>query len=291
MSQKSISIKMLDTLQQGKKRLGSEAQKRISSFVSSQMTENGVFLDKNGNDDLYYTFFGLMLANVFNLNINTKQTEQWLDKQNDKMSDLLFYAAYVRSRMLSKLLKKGKLNFAMQRLFTITQKLPVFTNYPHSDAHSPYSQFLLLSLKEDLGIGKINSQEVLTSISAYRVETGGYSNIRDSKTATTNATVAALAVKGQLCGYQKNDDVEYLYSSQDGSGGFFANSSALVPDLLSTATVLFMLKSYGVAPRINPDNFIDAHWQPSGGFCATLLDENCDVEYTFYGLLALGAPM
>jgi hypothetical protein len=48
----------------------------------------------------------------------------------------------------------------------------------------------------------------------------------------------------------------------------------------------------GANPRDTDDNavsFIDAHWQPSGGFCATLMDETCDVEYTFYGLLALGA--
>jgi hypothetical protein len=281
----TISLKMLHTLQQGKNRLSDEAQKRISSFVRSQMTENGAFVDKNGNADLYYTSFGLMLTYIFNLNINNK----WLDEQEKKTADLVNYSALVRSRLLGKLQLSGKLNFALKRLFTTKQKLPDFTDYPHSDQFSPYSQFLLLSLKEDLGIGNINRQEVLSSLSAYRVENGGYSNVKESKTASINATVAALAVKGQLCGYQKNDDVDYLYSSQDESGGFYANASAPIPDLLSTATALFMLKCYGVAPRINPDNFIDAHWQPSGGFCATLMDENCDVEYSFYGLLALGA--
>ena len=290
MSQKSISIKMLDTLQQGKKRLGSEAQKRISSFVSSQMTENGAFMDKNGNDDLYYTSFGLMLVYVFNLNINTKQTEKWLDKQNDKLSDLLYYAAHVRSRMLCKLMESGKLYFALQRLFTKKPKLPAFTDYPHGDKYSPYSQFLLLSLKEDMGIETDNRQEILTSLSSYRVENGGFSNIKGGKTASTNATVAALAVKGQLCGYQKNDDVNYLYSLQDDSGGFYANHSAPVPDLLSTATALFMLKCYGVVPRVTANEFVEAHWvSDTGGFCATLMEENCDVEYTFYGLLALGS--
>ena len=291
MNSKSLSLKMLDALQQGKNRLSGEAQKQISLFVRSQMTENGAFMDKNGNDDLYYTSFGLMLAYVFNLNINTKQTEKWLDKQNDKLSDLLYFAAHVRCQMLCKLLKTGKFNFVLKRFFTTKQKLPAFTDYPHGDQYSPYSQFLMLTLKEDMGIETENYQEIITSLSSYHVENGGFSNIKGNKTATTNATVAALAVKGQLSGYQKNVDVDYLYSLQDDSGGFSATPSAPVPDLLSTATALFMLKCYGVAPRINPDNFIDAHWQPSGGFCATLMDENCDVEYTFYGLLALGASM
>jgi len=44
-----------------------------------------------------------------------------------------------------------------------------------------------------------------------------------------------------------------------------------------------------MAPKFNANDFIDAHWLPSGGFSATLIDETSDVEYTFYGLLALGA--
>ena len=36
-----LSEKLLDTLLQGKKKLSHEAQKRITSFVGSQLTENG----------------------------------------------------------------------------------------------------------------------------------------------------------------------------------------------------------------------------------------------------------
>jgi prenyltransferase beta subunit len=107
--------------------------------------------------------------------------------------------------------------------------------------------------------------------------------------ATTNATVAALAIRGQLCGYQDNDDIRFLMLSQDESGGFYACASASIPDLLSTATALFILKCYGVTPRFDATDFINAHWLSSGGFGATLMDEAGDVEYTFYGLLALGA--
>ena len=284
-----LSEKLLDTLLQGKKKLSHEAQKRITSFVGSQLTENGAFTNKNGNDDLYYTSFGLMLAYVLKLHINTAHTNQWLDTQNDKLSDLLNCAAYLRSRMLCRLLKTGRLNLALSRMFNTKQTLPLFSDYPHGDMYSPYSQYILLSLKEEMGIETTNRQEILTSLSSYRIATGGYSNIKGSKQATTNATVAALAVRGQLCGYQDNEDIRYLFSTQNESGGFYANALAPVPDLLSTATALFLLKCYGLTPRINAGNFIDAHWQSSGGFAATLMDDRCDVEYTFYGLLALGS--
>ena len=285
----TLSLKILDSLKQGKKKVSGEARKKIASFVSSQLTENGAFMDKCGKADLYYTSFGLMLASVLKLNVNTLLTEQWLDEQESKLSDLVNCSAYIRSKMLCGLLKTGKLNFAMKQIFKAKQALPAFTDYPHGDMYSPYSQFMLLSLREDLKINTVNRQELLTSLSAYSVEKGGYSNMRGGKQATTNATVAALAVKGQLCGYRDNDDVRFLFLSQDESGGFYACASAAIPDLLSTATALFILKCYGVTPRYDATGFIDAHWLSTGGFGATLMDETGDVEYTFYGLLALGA--
>jgi hypothetical protein len=283
-----LSLKMLKTLQQGKKRFSNEALQRTASFVESQLTGNGAFMDKNRKRGLYYTAFGWMLAYVLKLKIDTSKTEKWLETQNDKLSDLLYYSAFVRCQMLCKLLKFGKLNLALSRLFQAKSRLPGFTNYPHKDIFSPYSQFLLVSLKEDLGITINNRQEIVASLSSYRIENRGFSNIKTGTQTTTNATVAALAVKGQLSGYQNSKDVDFLRSLQDDSGGFYANHSAPVPDLLSTATALFMLKCYGVQPRFNADDFIDAHWQSSGGFCATLVDESCDVEYVFYGLLGLG---
>jgi hypothetical protein len=187
-------------------------------------------------------------------------------------------------------LKTNKLTFVLHSLFKKRQTLPAFTHYPHNDKESPYSQFLLFSLKEDMGINTGNRRELLTSFSSYHVETGGYANIKGSQQATANATVAAMTVKRQLGGYHTdNKDIDFLLTLQDESGGFFADVSAPVPDLLSTATALFFLKSCGVTPRINANDFIDAHWLPSGSFGATLADDTGDVEYTFYGLLASGA--
>ena len=113
-------------------------------------------------------------------------------------------------------------------------------------------------------------------------------NTRDGLTATTNATVAALAVRGQSAGYVENDDILFLHDQQETSGGFAATKASPVPDLLSTATSLFMLSCYNVKPKYPARDFIEAHWLDSGGFSATLLEDKSDVEYTFYGMLALG---
>lgn len=164
-----------------------------------------------------------------------------------------------------------------------------YSGLPHNDPLSPYTQFIRLCLLEDNRHPIRHKKEIITSLSRYRVPTGGYMNTTDGLTATTNATAAALAVTGQLAGYQNNADVRYLQSLQKSSGGFCAAEATPVPDLLSTATALFVLNSYGLPPKHDASDFIEAHWLDSGGFSATLLENKSDVEYTFYGLLALSA--
>lgn len=64
-----------------------------------------------------------------------------------------------------------------------------------------------------------------------------------------------------------------------------------VSDLLSTATALLALKLSGEnmdSFAENSLNFINLHWDESGGFFGSIADMSCDVEYTYYALLALG---
>ena len=90
-------------------------------------------------------------------------------------------------------------------------------------------------------------------------------------------------------GYKPIDDLFYLRDTQDETGGFKAGRGAPVPDILSTATTLFLMGCYDIRPVRPVHDFIEAHWLDSGGFSATLLEDSSDVEYVFYGLLALGA--
>ncbi|MBP5713148.1 MAG: hypothetical protein J6X07_00435 [Prevotella sp.] len=83
--------------------------------------------------------------------------------------------------------------------------------------------------------------------------------------------------------------VQRLLAVQHESGGFLAHESAPMPDLLSTAVALFALSQQHVSLPYDVHPFIEAHWQKDGSFVATLLDEYGDVEYVFYGLLAIGS--
>ena len=127
------------------------------------------------------------------------------------------------------------------------------------------------------------------SLARYQTAEGGYANVAGWATASTNATTAALTVIGQLTNYLPNAALTYLRNSQQPTGGFSATAVSPMPDLLSTATALFTLKNYGVTPCYPASDFVEAHWLPNGGFAPTLLEEESDVEYLFYGLLALGS--
>ncbi len=324
MTRNTLSARLFRTLQKGKEQLGAEAVRRIAGFVESQRTEEDSFKDKSGKADLYYTAFGWTLSYVLGIKLNPQKMDAYLSQQDTESLDLIHYAAYMRCRMISQLMKTGKTGLLVQSLFTtkFTTKfatrfatkfvtrfaarfaarfgtrfgtkiraLDTFDSTPHQDPQSPYTRFIWLSLLEDTG-HRIERNRIMDALADYQVPGGGYMNTKDGLTATTNATVAALAVKGQLAGYNiESEDLLYLRDRQEATGGFSAATASPVPDLLSTATALFTLSCYNTPPNYPARDFIEAHWLDSGGFSATILEDESDVEYTFYGLLALGGQI
>ena len=286
----TISTRLMHTLYGGKKRLGSEALLRLSCFVESQKTEGDTFVNKSGEVDLYYTSFGWLLSYVLGIDLSMEKRRSYLEKQPVMSLDLVHYAAYMRCVLLHRLMKEGKFRFLLGAMRPMPiRSLTSFMDLPHDDIWSPYTRFIWMSLLEDTQNKENEKKAVLEKLRSYRVKGGGYSNLRDREVATTNATVAALAIIGQLEGYKPIDDLFYLRDTQDETGGFKAGRGAPVPDLLSTATTLFLMGCYDIRPVRQVHDFIEAHWLDSGGFSATLLEDSSDVEYVFYGLLALGA--
>ena len=105
---------------------------------------------------------------------------------------------------------------------------------------------------------------------------------------TLNGTAASLFAARQM-EEEQQEKVREIQALQDQTGGFYANESAAMPDLLSTAVALFTLRTLHWDPQYDASDFIEAHFQDDGSFMPNLLDRQSDVEYSFYGLLALGA--
>ena len=286
---KTISEKLFNTLTKGKLLLNKESLERITHFVKSQKTEEDIFINKNNTPDLYYTMFGWLLSYVLGIHTDDKKTSAYINQQKTTDLDFIHYAAFIRCRLLQKCLSKRFFALGLGRLFPVpVRPLYTFSRFPHDDVESPYSRFVWLSMIEDANQKIRNKTELKTTLMKYHVPEGGFSNDKENQSATTNATVAALSILGQLYGYTVNKDVLYLKALQQESGGFSVAPHSPIPDLLSTATALFSLHCYQVKPKISPRDFIEAHWLDSGGFSATLLEDTSDVEYTFYALLALG---
>ncbi len=285
---RTISYRMLEALRQGKDRLGREALERVIAFVESQRMPDESFRNKSGHSDLYYTMFGWTLSYVLGIRQEVRKMHLYLDSLPETEMDLIHRAAWMRCRLICRLQAKTWLPLFFRKESHKDLNPERTDYYPNNDPNAPYSCFIRLCMQED-GKGRIDEKEmILHTLSRYRISGGGYANKEGALSATTNATVAALAVRGQLAGYDMNDDVTYLWGMQDSSGGFLATDGSPMPDLLSTATALFMLRCYRMTPFYAAGDIIDAHWLDNGGFAATLLDEVSDVEYTFYGLLALG---
>ena len=62
-----------------------------------------------------------------------------------------------------------------------------------------------------------------------------------------------------------------------------------MPDLLSAAVALFTLSANGIHTSDKATDFIEAHFNEDGSFAPNIIDTVGDVEYVFYGLLALGS--
>ncbi len=287
---RTISGRLLETLLRGRKRIGDRAAEIISQYVASRQGAGGGFAGNGGTEDIYYTLFGWMLSWTLGMRLDSRRMASYLDGLDPEGMDLVHYAAFTRCAMLQKLVAGGLvgvLKYLMPR--SSMPGPPASAQAPGGDPLSPYSRFVSLSLTEDSGHRTKDAAKIMDDLQAYRVPSGGYANMRGAAEATVNATAAAMIVQGQSEGYRRGTDSLWLRERQHPSGGFGAVAGAPVPDLLSTATALFTLRMYGEEPKFSASGFIEGHWLDGGGFAATLLDDRSDVEYTFYGLLALGA--
>lgn len=127
----------------------------------------------------------------------------------------------------------------------------------------------------------LKKTSVPQNLPTYACPDGGYAN--------TNSTCCALCMQYQVQREIDEKAVQWLCSMQHESGGFLAHAGAQVPDLLSTAVALFTLQLLGRRAPRQAMEFVDAHWMENGGFMPTLGDPYSDVEYVFYGLLAIGS--
>lgn len=257
-----FDLDFLKTCSAGFARMTDEAQAVLRQTVSLAQRPDGLFPDRSGRGDLYYTLFGLCLAYVSEAKIDRAACERTLERMTP--ADLVHRAALAHSRNLLKLMKLPR---AIQSLPFSAPKLDFpdlpDSAFPQGDRFSPYSCFLRNDATSDLA--------------PYRLPDGLYSNLKGSPEYGVAATAAAL------CLHPDETTATALAGLQNPDGSFPGG------DLLSTAVSLYALKRTGRKAQCDVRGFLSGCFRPTGLFAAVPADPFGDLEYTVYGLLAMGA--
>lgn len=293
---------MIDLLQHALHLLDEQGQAEVLQFIASQQNADGGFKDRGGRSDLYYSLFGAMLMRAIESETRSPKSEESVQSQlavsnnpatrntqpvTESVVKLKRFVQENSSKnvpgfieqcclvLLQKELRIGRIS----RLRTFIQLSRSFWKERYSINLSYRSFVLFLTLDTVLpfpGLLKFGAERMLkqTAVDQY----------------SPCSEVAAKVFLQKMLGENNAAEVELLKSFADKRGGFRAFHHVEQPDMLSTAVALFALDFAGSDLRLlKPSclDFIQENYS-DGAFLSGDGDPTMDVEYTFYGLLALG---
>jgi prenyltransferase beta subunit len=282
--------------------LDQQGREEILQFILSQQNPDGGFQDRGGRSDLYYSLFGGLMLGAWKSEVRSPKTEvAQLETRNPLPATTPpereavegatlklkhFIARQSNSEvpgfiekcclvLLQKELKVGR-NSQLKALGSLGKS---FWKERHSINLSYRGFVLFLTLDAVLPfrrILKIGAKRMLarTTIDLH----------------SPCSEVAARVFLQKMMNQNGSKDQELLKSFACETGGFKAFSHLNNADMLSTAVALFALNFADSDLRlIKPTclDFIQSNFA-DGAFLSGDGDQTADVEYAFYGLLALG---
>lgn len=252
--------------------LNEDAQNEIKGFIKKQQHGNGAFTDRAGTPDLYYSLFGLWLSLATEQNSQLSALKKFVLEQNEiQATSLIEELALTLIRI--ELDSKWKKQSAISIVYKIIKK---------GRAIDLSYQFFLIALLIDAGGKNKGPFYFLSRIWLLFYKAKG--NIPCS-------LASALLFARNMVGLNTLKLQKNLSTYHVESGGFRAFKSMNSADGLSTGVALFVLKETNYDLRnISPCclDFIQENYL-EGAFLSGDGDETKDLEYTFYGLLALGS--
>jgi hypothetical protein len=320
---KTCNETILAALQNSRQNLSDDAIQHICGFLKSGLHEDGGFVNRGGVPDPYYSVFGYSLSFVLGLELPVQK--QWLFLQswakNDEI-DLVHAISLLQcSLLISAIEMKQKAGssgkalssfgffekIAREKLIRKVKKegmdwLDIVASYRSQDGGfnhnrknaekgSVYANFLVWCLYQDLELDDLSLDEVLKGLKELQLSDGSFANENGASTGVTSASSAALIMNLADGSQNCSATINWLKNRWIAPGGFVVAEELPIADLLSTATALLALDHAGVSmiPYAEKcSEFVNMHWDNSGGFFGSIADMHCDCEYTYYALLALG---
>jgi len=253
------------------KMLGPDTLEEMRAFVRGQQTASGGFADRGGKCDLYYSLFGLFVSEALGMHEVVPSLKKYVQEvaMKGKLEGIHWHCAVI----------------LYVKLFGVGAVPPTLRPRPKAMGDQEWSRqssyFLFINL-----LTFYYTEDYWRLYQTQRA----LRKIKPEAEMPCPVTAANLVLQHSF-EIPTNLLVDKLISFYRKDGSFSAVKQAPVGDLLSTGVALYSLNFIRHDLRIlKPDclEFVDSLYS-EGGFCATLLDQGADVEYTFYGLLALGA--
>ncbi len=301
----SYLLRLTTTLADGLARQPQAFRRRHAKYVRACQNADGGFGGRDPASDLYYTAFGLRgLALLGELTPDVAERASGYLRQRLQGSatavdffSLLYASALVQMGSGIDVLSDAPADWP-ERVATLLASFRTFDGgygkAPNSPFGSTYHTFLVALCYELLGRALPEAAAVAEFIRSRRREDGGFVEMKQMKRSGANPTAAAvgtLQLAGSLDHETKTGVVNMIGGLQSPEGGLMANSRIPLADLLSTFTGCWTLQECGGLDRIDRSEvmrYVKTLERPEGGFHGGSWDSGFDVEYTFYGLGAVG---
>jgi hypothetical protein len=275
----SIRNQILDALGKSTNFTG-DSSRLTADYILSQRNPDGGFKGRDESSDIYYTMFAVEILSALGEKWDCRDTRKFLRSFLDDLpADIVHLAGLIRCLKAMDMITAKIKNTALEHLQRLFER-----------DYSAYGCFLMLGACQDLD-ADIPDACLLEKLRSLKKKSGAYANNTSTRVASTNATAAAIVVRCSLSQSDNAQACRRLVERCSPDGGFCAGAGIDIPDMLSTATSLYALKISGrdIKSLAGPAlDFIDSLWDGKGGFCGSWADTQTDIEYTFYGLLALG---
>ena len=271
-SHTSISQQITETLNNGFGLLEKPVQEEIAGFIAGCQHESGLFVSRGNSPDLYYSLFGAWMAAALELSTPIEKLRAYFLHHEPEVT---WSAEKYSSLMIRHLVING--NFKKPGILSLLSSL----SGKETQVGLPY-RFFLLSLAYDTLYRTGAPARLLARLplAFYRISGDAPCSYH-----------AAIIIARLTAGMKAEREGEHLMTFFREGKGFVAFNHLDESDLLSTAVALFALKRAGRDLRLVVPGCLEMIGENYryGAFVSGDGDETRDLEYTFYGLLALGA--